>query len=1545
MSHIPSSEPSVNNNLLSSLIGGSLTKKQQSGSSNKNLSQRKAHNLYVTSGNLLQKEYPQNLSRKQDISASVDALSAVKTSSQAVLHQHVARGEVVSIYNDESDEKSLERLQRDINSLLDSSLQNRKIALSRLSLSIFSFDYPYHFLNNISLGQSTSSGAIDAILETVLTLRAFEEPSAREEIEKSILSSFRVVPDLGKKTQSTIMIDPAYVYSGYEVNSQIAAIIGRDVQGKAIRSSNRGVSSTACDLSPLTNNLRAAYLSPPRLYRDAYESPSNTNEIKNELNGEEYSDPLSSRSVPQIDMKLQRIQFLWPHLHLKLISLLEDESEAVRLGSIHLICAFLPFLRGRDIMQFARPFFSLVRSRLNPREWVFDAASNAFAQGIESVESHARGRVLGATQHMIPSAKKIWSTDETSIACKVAYSRLFSILLYTLHTQDAHPILNPYMTDVIGITISLQLDRSSVVQLSVPPLVSILTDYYCDTIKNVAVGLVRCFMIVLGSRSSNVRIAGLDSIDLLIQCEDSAKLKGAGSEGILHLSGGREPNVLPISTFYGHDISVNYLASLVLDASSSVGIRFQQCLRGWCTKLPDRMDWYHKLLPYVVSGLAMENQNIQAIAVRTIEDLGFLHEAEKIKDILEYRQYGSWGIETVNYSGLLPPPFSSISEADAEPVPRPSPGALLFIRSHCTRYLPAILNDLDSYQTLKTPSGEDPLLRSCRLLSIFLVYLEESVTQYGYLAVKCIVNTFNRNIDAIRKEGLVVPLHHSLGSIMDTPRDPMLSWLRSSSRLLGRFLSPQFLIELIIPYLSSEETSIQLSALYFLSLAVPEFADASNSKLRENVNLSPIFDILASLLTRHTTKLFSIVAVSKSSDFWSSSFRLLKESGIDWLCVAKKSSDPMLSASALEFRETQPEILDVQALNEQSGVSLFSSARASQHSGSALPPSVVNNLNNLKIRQFGDYNTPLEHFITRLIFILFLDLFRLCQFYGPRSIPSKLRHNLITPILMLRLLIRITGFGHKPLSQLAVRKFPPNSLLEGLLYTNSGFELIDSLIVQIWSSEAPSNAFFVGQPPHADTSNILMQRSWFLPTPLPPNCCSNLHEDYKVRFFSLVSDVIDSSNSENLVELSTNNLFPLLLAMLEIYASYDTSVDEQKGDVFLFVTDEEEEMRQVKLGELFSSLLPNGQLRHSIATQYSSLVLDFTSIEVFVFLHRFSIGTGNKSSAALLPIWEFVAVSLDRILSRERMTFSVLDFGIFVVQAFLDYAQELSPELLSDHTIFDKGILTLIATISHLAGRMRKTSKMSDNDWNSTIRIFRHSLTRTIMRMLTLTSNYLVLSTLWECTVLFICGTPDVRDVPAMEETLFSRLVESWTKAWEKHCFISDDENIDSNKAKSAEALRTHFINLINHFSTLYECHPNFASPLMPRASSESTYEDTEREPKGPLVTSPGLKEISVSVHDGHVVVHESIVTTQDEKDDVFDQNDSKFITTVAPDESTRVSLHDLLIGSMYKLCTLNPHTILNLIGKNGLDFPPSVGDVLKPILTEHCNLLVQFSK
>ncbi|KAL7451235.1 hypothetical protein ACHAWC_003066 [Mediolabrus comicus] len=145
------------------------------------------------------------------------------------------------------------------------------------------------------------------------------------------------------------------------------------------------------------------------------------------------------------------------------------------------------------------------------------------------------------------------------------------------------------------------------------------------------------------------------------------------------------------------------------------------------TNLPDRYEHEQRLLPYVMLFINDVADEVQHEALDCINKCGRQYERDHSDEIIERRQLGVDGDESIDYDVIgLPKPFTS----------RPSLGARLFVRNNTSRFYGVVLGELSNWRA-------ETRLRSAELLLILTVFCEEHLTK----DLHSTLNSFIKAID------------------------------------------------------------------------------------------------------------------------------------------------------------------------------------------------------------------------------------------------------------------------------------------------------------------------------------------------------------------------------------------------------------------------------------------------------------------------------------------------------------------------------------------------------------------------------------------------------------------------------------------------------------------------------------------------------------------------------------------------------------------------------------------------------------------------------
>jgi hypothetical protein len=143
--------------------------------------------------------------------------------------------------------------------------------------------------------------------------------------------------------------------------------------------------------------------------------------------------------------------------------------------------------------------------------------------------------------------------------------------------------------------------------------------------------LARAILLPLVNKKSPVKIAALEALSNILYC-GCWKYNNNIFEILI---GFRDPNMVPIKDFYEYSNKINYFAILINDPKSSVREMFIRSVGEWIIRLPDRFDHHPRLIPYILSGLFDENEEVNTMAFEILEECGLLVEKEREKEFRE----------------------------------------------------------------------------------------------------------------------------------------------------------------------------------------------------------------------------------------------------------------------------------------------------------------------------------------------------------------------------------------------------------------------------------------------------------------------------------------------------------------------------------------------------------------------------------------------------------------------------------------------------------------------------------------------------------------------------------------------------------------------------------------------------------------------------------------------------------------------------------------------------------------------------------------------
>ena len=386
---------------------------------------------------------------------------------------------------------------------------------------------------------------------------------------------------------------------------------------------------------------------------------------------------------------------------------LEDTSERCRETAADALAALVRGIaacpgedeRGAvlDLLPYAVP---VLRERLGP------ADGDGDGDGDGDVYAESSSREPHDRRHVDPR--------EPSEEIRVKLHRVFRELL--VHASESSGnALAAYASDAVLVLGYTAEDAFWEVVLEACALLEALCDKLGRRLAPVSKKLAWTFAPNLTHRRSTVRVASLRALRGLMHC--------GAHETILDLCAFKHPNLVPIKAFYGEDRKVNYFGKLALDPSPNVRLAFVQTLRDWMTTLVERADHEPRLLPYVMSAAADEDESVRDAALELLNELGAQYEREHEKDLKATMTYAPehFGVvSSLSDSASLepravayPPPFAA----------RPGLGARVLVKNNFPSVVNPILAEMMGWQ-------EEARTRASKLLRANLVFLEENATQH-----------------------------------------------------------------------------------------------------------------------------------------------------------------------------------------------------------------------------------------------------------------------------------------------------------------------------------------------------------------------------------------------------------------------------------------------------------------------------------------------------------------------------------------------------------------------------------------------------------------------------------------------------------------------------------------------------------------------------------------------------------------------------------------------------------------------------------------------
>ena len=354
---------------------------------------------------------------------------------------------------------------------------------------------------------------------------------------------------------------------------------------------------------------------------------------------------------------------------------------------------------------FAKP---LLRRFEDPSEQCRETATDAFASLARRSDA-----VLELLPYAIPVLRdRLGPADEDSRdprePSEEIRARTHALLRALLDSAETG--VAAYASDAVEILVYTVEDPHVDVALESCACLETLVTHLGRRLAPVSKRLAWSFAPNLTHKRARVRSATLRAMRGLMHC--------GAHETMLDLAAFRHPNLVPVKAFYGEDRKVNYFGKLATDASPQVRREFIATLGDWMTTLVERTDHEPRLLPYVLSALVDESDDVRRDATALMDRLGEQYEREHEKELKSTMTYmpEHFG-EDVYGEGedalRLPPPFER----------RPRLGSRVLVKNNFAGLVNPVVAEMSSWQL-------ELRAKAAALLRTNMVFLEENATQH-----------------------------------------------------------------------------------------------------------------------------------------------------------------------------------------------------------------------------------------------------------------------------------------------------------------------------------------------------------------------------------------------------------------------------------------------------------------------------------------------------------------------------------------------------------------------------------------------------------------------------------------------------------------------------------------------------------------------------------------------------------------------------------------------------------------------------------------------
>ncbi|XP_031556171.1 dynein assembly factor 5, axonemal-like [Actinia tenebrosa] len=320
--------------------------------------------------------------------------------------------------------------------------------------------------------------------------------------------------------------------------------------------------------------------------------------------------------------------------------------------------------------------------------------------------------------------------------------RLALVKLLTTVTKLCQNKMAVYIDDMIKIFQRTNLDPFHEVRKESFKCINVLAPAIPEQFYFQGNSLVSSLLKTISHQHSKVRVACIETIGVVIQYGDGKNV----------------------------DDVTSHLAQRTFDSSPTVRAMVTSVVGDWLLNLRDRYSYFHKLLPYLLTGLSDEMPDIRNKSRELMDQVGDLYAKENEEELKD----------KINFDE--PPTYRLITD-----IPRPSLGCRILIHRNLSKILPAALRDMTDWTV-------DTRKKASALVYNLLFYAEDNTTQH----MEVLLNGLYKGCQDEEKE--------------------VVSQVIASAELAGSFVDPAVFCKLALPHLKTSATSSSQSCTNCLTI-------------------------------------------------------------------------------------------------------------------------------------------------------------------------------------------------------------------------------------------------------------------------------------------------------------------------------------------------------------------------------------------------------------------------------------------------------------------------------------------------------------------------------------------------------------------------------------------------------------------------------------------------------------------------------------------------------------------------------------------------------